>query len=91
MDKFSELVTSSVLARALALFILFLALVGAILIAVDDYLRGIAPPAEIINFIYVGLGGALIVAGINIGIVLQPLITKKEAPGNGSTSATTNP
>ena len=84
MNTFSELVSSSVLARALALFILFFALVGAIVVAVDFYLRGITPPAEIINFIYVGLGGALIVAGINIGIVLQPLAAKKEEPTNGT-------
>lgn len=70
--NFAELVTNSVFARALALIILAMALIGAGVVAAADYLTGHNPPTEIINFLYVGLGAALAITGINFGVVLQP-------------------
>jgi len=87
--NFPELVTSSVLARALALFILAAALIGAIVVAVVDYLTNRALPLEINNFLYFGLGLAALTAGINIGIVLTPT-NKKEGSSNDNTGSTGN-
>lgn len=72
MNNLTELVTSSVLARALALLVLALALLAAILVAALDFLSGKNPPVEIINFLYFGLGAALTITGVNFGVVLQP-------------------
>lgn len=87
--NFSELVTSSVLARTLALLVLALALVSAIIVAAVDFLTGRAVPSEIINILYFGLGLALSITGINFGVVLTP--DKKEPvvapPTTGGTSA----
>lgn len=78
----SELVTSSVLARALALLILAISLLAAIVVAAIDYLSGRALPPEILNFLYFGLGAALTMTGINFGVVLQP--APKQASVGGS-------
>lgn len=78
--NFAEMVTNSVFARALALIILAMALVGAGIVAAFDYLSGHNPPAEIINFLYVGLGAALAITGINFGVVLQPAPKPAPAP-----------
>lgn len=82
MNNFSELVTSSVLARALSLLILALALLAAIAVAAFDFMTGRAVPTEIINFLYFGLGAALTITGINFGVVLTP--AKKETTTNGT-------
>lgn len=86
--NFGELVTSSVFARALALFVLALALIAAVVIAFVDYLLGRAVPPDIWNVLYFGLGACLAVTGINFGVVLTP--AKKEQTSGTSTS-TTNP
>lgn len=70
--NFSTLVTSSVLARALALLVLALALIAAIVVAMFDFLTQRAVPDVIVQLLYFGLGAALTIAGVNFGIVLQP-------------------
>lgn len=70
--NFSELVTSSVLARALAIIILALTFVAAIIVATVDLLQGKTLPSEIYTIIGTGLGAAGAVIGINFGVVLQP-------------------
>lgn len=84
MSNFGELVTSSVLARALALLVLFLSLVAAVAVAAVDFLKNQPVPTEIINFLYFGLGAALTITGINFGVVLTP--SKEQHGSNGSTS-----
>lgn len=69
---FAELVTSSVLARGLALLILALALLGAIAVALFDLLLQRAVPQMLIDFIFMGLSAAFTVTGISFGVVLQP-------------------
>ena len=81
----ASLVTSSVLARALALLILALALIAAIAVAAIDYLAGHNPPAEIVNFLYFGLGTALTITGINFGVVLTP--SKEGTTTNGTANS----
>lgn len=84
MNSFSELVTSSVLARSCALIVLFLAMVLAMGIAAFDLISGRPIPGEVSALVSIGLGFALTILGINYGVILQP------AKGN-STNGTTNP
>lgn len=68
----SDMVTSSVLARGLALFMLALVFVLAVIVAFIDYLNGRAIPDLISGIIWTGLGLAGGIVGINFGVVLQP-------------------
>ena len=72
MNNFSELVTSSVLARALALIILALVVIAAIVVGAVELLTGQAINPIIWTIAGTGLGTALSIVNINYGVVLQP-------------------
>lgn len=69
--NFSELVTSSVLTRALALFVLFAVMIAAIVIAAHDLLIGQPIPPDILSLLTLGLGYALTILGLNFGVRLS--------------------
>lgn len=74
--SFSEMVTSSVLARALALFIVAVTVIVAILVGAVELLRG-----ENVNPIIWAVAGsgvttAWTIVSINFGVVLQPAPSK---------------
>lgn len=70
--RFSESVTSSVLARALALFILSAVMICAIAIATADYLTSRPIPELVTTVLGIGIGYAGTLIGVNFGVVLQP-------------------
>lgn len=74
---FAEMVTSSVLARALALFILALVMVVAVLVGGYDFFIGRTIPPEIVTIVGGGIGFAFALIGVNFGLVLQPMPPKK--------------
>lgn len=84
--NFSELVTSSVLTRALALFLLFFIMVLAAVVVAYDYLTGHAIPAELWSGLTLGLGYALTILGLNFGVRLQ-----ENTPGQTTPPAETTP
>lgn len=71
--NFGELVKSSVLARALALFILAITAVCAIVIATVELLQGQAVNPVVWTIAGTALGTALSITNINFGVVLQPM------------------
>lgn len=70
--SFSNMVTQSILMRALAIFILAAVMGCALAIATVDYILGRAIPADISTILWVGVGYATTILGVNLGIVLQP-------------------
>lgn len=84
--NFSELVTSSVLARALALVILALVVIAAIVVGAIELIRGEAINPIIWTIAGTGLGTALSIVNINYGVVLQPAdhTQKPTTPTGGS-------
>lgn len=75
--RFSEMVTSSVLARALALFLLAMIMLCAVLVATVDYLAGKEIPQLVTTVLGIGIGYAGTLIGVNFGVVLQPAEEKK--------------
>lgn len=69
--NFSELVTSSVFTRALALIILFVVMIVAVGIAAYDLVAGIAINPDVISVLTLGLGYALTILGLNFGVRLS--------------------
>jgi hypothetical protein len=80
---FAEMVTSSVLARALALFILALVMIIAALVGGYDFFIGRTIPPEVVTIVGGGIGFAFAIVGVNYGVVLQPM-TAKKAPAPAS-------
>lgn len=88
MNKFSELVTSSVLTRALALFVLFSAMIVAIVIAAYDLLTHQSIPTDVLSLLTLGLGYSLTVLGLNFGVRLQEPNQPTSTPDNTTTGGT---
>lgn len=78
--NFSDMVTHSVLARGLALFMLALVFVLAVVVAFIDYLSLRPVPDLISGIIWGGIGLAGGIVGINFGVVLQPAPAIKKEP-----------
>lgn len=78
--NFGEMVTQSVLARALSLAVLALVMIAAIIVATVDLLSGHDIPAVVNTILSIGLGTAATMIGVNFGVILQP------APKPGSTT-----
>lgn len=83
MNNFSELVTSSVLLRTLAIVIVGLTVIAAIVVGMVEMLQGQAINTIIWTIVGTGVVQALAVLNINYGVVLQP------APKPASTPPTT--
>lgn len=84
MTNFSELVTSSVLLRTLAIVIVALTVIAAILVGTVELLT--QQPINPIVWTIVGTGvvQALAVLNINYGVVLQPAPKPKGVDPNGT-------
>lgn len=86
MNNFSELVTSSVLLRTLAILIVGLTVVAAIIVGMVEMLQGLPINPIIWTIVGTGVVQALAVLNINYGVVLQPA-TKPN--GTATTTTTT--
>lgn len=72
MNNFSELVTSSVLLRSLAILIVGLTVICAIIVGMVEMLQGLSINPIIWTIVGTGVVQALAVLNINYGVVLQP-------------------
>lgn len=87
--SFSNMVTSSVFARALALLILAFVMLAAIVVGAVELIRGQEVNPIIYTIIGVGIGTAGAIVNINFGVVLQPMketTPEKAAPAPGGTN-----
>lgn len=87
--NFSELVTSSVLLRALAIVILGLTVIAALIVGMVELLEHQAVNPIVWTIVGTGVVQALAVLNINYGVVLQP--APKPATKGDTTNATVNP
>lgn len=78
---FSDMVTQSVFARALAIVILALVMVAAVVVAAVDLLQGHPVPDIIQTILGIGIGTAGTMIGVNFGVVLQPMKPETSAQG----------
>lgn len=76
--KFSDMVTESVLLRAVSIIVLGYAMLAAVTVAMVDLMTGREVPSIIVTLIATGLTMAGTIAGINFGLILQ--VVKKPAP-----------
>jgi len=88
--NFSDMVTQSVFARALAIIILALVMVAALVIATVDLLTGRDVPGSVSTILGIGLGTAGTMVGINFGVVLQPMTSAPKKPTTLNTTSTTS-
>jgi len=89
--NFAELVTSSVLTRALALFLLFAVMLAAIAIAAFDLMTGQAINGDVISILTLGLGYALTILGLNFGVRLTEPSKTTTADTTGGTPNVNQP
>lgn len=89
--SFANMVTSSVLARALALFILFFVMILAICVGAYDLITARAIPDVVTTIAGAGLGYAVTMLGLNFGVMLSPTPTPAAAPvAQGGSNGTTH-
>lgn len=90
MNSFSELVTSSVLLRSLAILIVGLTVIAAIVVGTIEILERQAINPIVWTVVGTGLVQALAVLNINYGVVLQPATKPAEPPIAAAKETTPN-
>lgn len=88
MTNFSELVTSSVLLRTLAIVIVALTVIAAIIVGTVELLEQLPVNPIVWTIVGTGVVQALAVLNINYGVVLQP--APKPAAKGETTNGTAN-
>lgn len=78
--SFSDMVTQSVFARAMAIIIVSLTCFSMIIVLTADLLMGREVPGVVWGILGTGFGTGGTLTAVNFGVLLQPMPPRKTAP-----------